>query len=300
MEVRKEMSKKYTFRFEGKSYSYWKSGSGPPLIFLHNAGSTHAIWKHQRVHFEKTHTCTLLDLPGYGRSRPTSPTRRRSLDTHLTLAFYVRFLNELIDTQLTPKDPSPARPSLIGNCLGSTIALSTALEHPKKIDRLILFHLLTPQTVSYGIFGPIFKATEHHNTLRNALVQLFSPLKLSPRITKQLVKLLWGNRSNPCSQLSLTLATELSRPGLLESMGKILTDINAYHSLDQVKLGRAFPKTLLLWGTKNRILPLGGGLTVAHTLKPQGFHRIQGGGHLAPYELHEPVNALMADFLSKT
>ena len=34
-----------TFRFRGHDVYYRREGSGPPMVFLHNGGTSHRIWE---------------------------------------------------------------------------------------------------------------------------------------------------------------------------------------------------------------------------------------------------------------
>jgi pimeloyl-ACP methyl ester carboxylesterase len=93
-------------------------GSGQPIVFLHNGGGTLWNWAHQLQHFASNYRIIAPDLPGFGRShRPFEP---------LILDHYVEGLSELLETL------DCHNPILVGNCIGSSIALEFAYASPKE------------------------------------------------------------------------------------------------------------------------------------------------------------------------
>ncbi|MBF0395952.1 MAG: alpha/beta hydrolase, partial [Desulfobacterales bacterium] len=140
------------FDYNGLKIYYKKIGSGRPVIFLHNGGNSHVIWERQISFLSDSHECYAFDLPGYGMS--ANPGIRYSL------SLYTGFLDEfLLRSSLGPV-------TLVGNCIGSAIALRYAIEKPINVDRLVLFHILSKSTVRDGMIGPVFRATELIPTLR--------------------------------------------------------------------------------------------------------------------------------------
>jgi len=100
----------------GRTWNVFDKGSGMPIVFLHNGGGTLWNWAYQFEHFSSKHRIIAPDLPGFGRSyRPSEP---------LTLNTYVQGLSELL------KILDCSKPILVGNCIGSSIALEFALRQP--------------------------------------------------------------------------------------------------------------------------------------------------------------------------
>ena len=244
-----EPSETLTFHFEENSYVYWKVGQGEPIIFIHNAGTSHEIWKDQVEHLSKDHTCYLLDLPGFGKN----PLHGKRYPLELYTRFLNAFINHLDENTSPLKDVGY---KLIGNCLGSAISLKYTLEHPEKVKRLILFHLLTFNTVHQGILKPVFKLTAHS----------FRDSELVGRLIE-----------------SGTLAPEVD----------IISHIHSFRIFDELKLGEDFPKTTIIWGSKNVVLPLDAGIALSERLMPEHFEIIPGGGHMVMCEMPEAVNAVL-------
>ncbi len=95
------------------------SGSGAPVVFLHNGGGNLWNWAHQLEHFSSRHRVIAADLPGFGRSqRPSGP---------LYLDDFVEGVAGLL------KALDLDRPVLVGNCIGASIALDYALRQPEAV-----------------------------------------------------------------------------------------------------------------------------------------------------------------------
>ena len=57
-----------TFSHQGRKLAFLQTGHGGPILFLHNAGTSHVIWRHQINALASTHRVIAVDLPGYGQS----------------------------------------------------------------------------------------------------------------------------------------------------------------------------------------------------------------------------------------
>ena len=122
--------------FRGHRVAYERTGRGPAMIFLHNGGSDHRIWDHQVAHFAATHEVFAVDLLGYGASdRP---------EIDYTLSLYVEMVEALVAYHRL------ASPVLVGNCMGSGIALGYATRHPDGVAALALCNVLTERTALAG------------------------------------------------------------------------------------------------------------------------------------------------------
>lgn len=108
----------------GSSLHLWEGGSGPPLVFLHGAGSIGQRWVGAFPQLALRHRVLLPDLPGFGRS-PDLPDLRTFTDL---AAVVEEFLRQEVDG---PVD-------LLGNSMGGGIAAGIALRSPELVRRLVL------------------------------------------------------------------------------------------------------------------------------------------------------------------
>ena len=167
--------------FRGMDVWYRRAGAGKPLLFLHNGGNSHIIWQRQLQHFAASHECFAFDLPGYGKSV--------NLSMRYSLQFYVDFLREFM-TQMGIE-----KVTLVGNCVGSAISLSHAIEQPESVERLILFNILTKATVWDGILGPFFKLTAPVPFMRPLLKSTFGGIRSPAVVSRYSVAKQYGNKS---------------------------------------------------------------------------------------------------------
>ena len=113
-----------TVDVDGVELAYVDVGQGPPLVLVHGLGSWMDFWAHNVDALAERHRVLVVDLPGYGRSgRPEAP---------YTPPWYaevlVGFLDALqVDTAV-----------FVGHSMGGQISLTTALDHPDRVEALIL------------------------------------------------------------------------------------------------------------------------------------------------------------------
>ena len=110
---------------EGAEINYETHGDGPPLMFLSATAWHGGIWKlHQVAHFSRDHRVIIFDQRGTGRSTVSSTdfsTGRLAKDA-------IALLDHL----------GIRRTSVCGHSNGGRIAQLLALDHPDRIDRLVL------------------------------------------------------------------------------------------------------------------------------------------------------------------
>ena len=103
---------------------YTRRGSGPPLLLLHGNGEDGSYFARQVDFFSATRTVYALDTRGHGQSpRGAGP---------FTLARFAQDLLDFMDEQKLE------RAHILGFSDGGNIALTFALAHPERVDRLVL------------------------------------------------------------------------------------------------------------------------------------------------------------------
>lgn len=103
---------------------YTKTGSGPPLLLLHGNGEDGTYFVHQIAEFSRNFTVYAIDTRGHGKSpRGTAP---------FTISQFADDLLSFMDQQ------ELSQANILGFSDGGNIALTFALRHPGRVDRLIL------------------------------------------------------------------------------------------------------------------------------------------------------------------
>lgn len=274
------------FHYRDLKVFYRKKGSGQPVIFLHNGGNSHIIWDHQVDYFSRSHACYAFDLPGYGLSANPAAT--------YPLSLYTSFLDEfVISKKLAPV-------ILVGNCVGSATSLSYAMKKPENVDKLILFNILTRQTVWNGLLGVFFKLTAHAPGMRMRLRKWFGNWTVLQFMAGISIAVQFGNRGERDAEFVEALKKNYSLKGPMGALLDILIDIESFVPMDHFTIPESFPRILVIWGGKNRILPWKDGRKLCASLKPHRLEVIGGGGHVVMHELHEEVNAIMDEHIGKS
>ncbi|MBI4463803.1 MAG: alpha/beta hydrolase, partial [Acidobacteria bacterium] len=94
------------------------------LILIHGAGDNAAVWGRQVDYFSKKQQVLAIDLPGHG-SQLTEPV----MDRHEK---YAQEVCRVMDQQ------SIAQAVVAGHSMGGAVALTMALEHPGRLQGLVL------------------------------------------------------------------------------------------------------------------------------------------------------------------
>jgi pimeloyl-ACP methyl ester carboxylesterase len=115
----------HVLRVAGTRTHVLEMGAGDPVILLHGYGDSLATWRYTMPALARHHRVVAVDLPGFGRSQPS--THRPLLD------WYAHWTEELI-AKVAPR----GRASLVGNSVGAAIALDTAVRTPLRVSRLVL------------------------------------------------------------------------------------------------------------------------------------------------------------------
>jgi pimeloyl-ACP methyl ester carboxylesterase len=98
--------------------------SKTPVLFLHGLGDEADTWRHVLPYITNDYRAIAPDLPGFGRS---DKAKRK-----YTIPFFVESMLALLDHF------SVSRAILVGHSTGAVIAQAIALEHPERVERLIL------------------------------------------------------------------------------------------------------------------------------------------------------------------
>jgi pimeloyl-ACP methyl ester carboxylesterase len=113
-----------------------RSSAQPPLVFIHGLSSYMGFWEHQIPAVGGERRVLALDLPGFGASgRPDAP---------YTPPWYASIVVHWLDALGVEKAV------LVGHSMGGQISMTIALEHPEKVDRLVLAAPAGIETFSPG------------------------------------------------------------------------------------------------------------------------------------------------------
>ena len=246
------------------------SPSSNTIVLLHNAGTDHTIWSTVAEILSEKHSVIQVDWPGYGK-------HRTELQQY-GLADYADILSIFI------KKNKLTSVVLVGNCLGSGAALEyCARVKGEGIHAMILFNVLVPRTL--GLMGRFFYhwANSSLNMLYNGVRKnLYTPGLLAGVAVRYQIKnsnLVPNDAINHLKKLNI-------EPENIQNLGLLVEELYKSNHLNAIKMADYFPKTMIVWGDKNRVLPWKKGRSFVKDFGPTG-HTVLDGGHLVMLEQAE-------------
>ena len=126
-----ELKKKYAnekskfVQIDGMQVHYRDEGQGMPIVLVHGTAASLHTWDDWTSELTKTNRVIRMDLPAFGLTGPNE-TRDYSIKS------YTQFMDDFI-TKIEIDSFH-----LAGNSLGGNIAWNYALEHPHKVQKLVL------------------------------------------------------------------------------------------------------------------------------------------------------------------
>lgn len=275
-----------TFLDRGRAMAFRRSGAGRPAVFLHNGGTSHAIWRAVTDALAGRCDSYAVDLLGYGASdRP---------GRGYTLADYTRTITALIDARgLAPV-------ALVGNCMGSAIALSVARARPRDVSALVLVNPLTAATAAHGPLGVVTGARRRAPRAFARAASALGRWRVPPPVARRALRWQLGRATDAAQVAELDeLGRGLASPGQLASLLAVVDDLDAYAELDRFTPGAECPPICTIWGVDNPVLSAAAGRRLNRALSPAREVWLQGCGHLPMLERPELVASTIDSFLAE-
>jgi pimeloyl-ACP methyl ester carboxylesterase len=264
---------------QGHRLAFLDEGQGPPLILIHGYGGSMWQWEYQQALAAHFRVIT-LDVLGSGLSDKPELDYRPD-----TLIESVRAFMDTLDLSTA---------TLVGNSMGAGIAIGMALNHPQRVDRLVLIDGL-PDHVRERLASPLMRrAVDSH--LPGWLVRVGNwllPSTGTERILKEIVynhALLTPavlDRSNRNRQRSNLIAPLLSIRDSLPLWEQQFA--TRFHEIRQ--------PTLILWGEQDRLFPPQVGRDLQAAIPQSRLIVLAEAGHIPQWEKPQAVNRYLLDFL---
>lgn len=279
------MSKKLKMRKQdryinvlGYKMHYLIYGEGPAIVFIHGFGTDNYSWRDNIPVLSEHFRLYTLDLIGFGLSDKPQINYCRSFFTRQIYQFlHLLRIDKII---------------LVGASWGGGIALSFAIEFPKRVDKLIVIDSITPYPTAKGI-----KATQKRFTtlidinrgkkstnwgkkiLENLLKEgYYNEEKVTDKVVSEQFKM-WKTAKGRNAQIAIK-----SQCDFRELISKSDT---------------IYKKVLIIWGEKDPWYPLKSAKWLQKKIKNSKLVIIPNAGH-APHETHpDIVNRMILEFLKK-
>jgi pimeloyl-ACP methyl ester carboxylesterase len=244
----------------GLHYSTHESGNvdSPASILIHGSGGTHLHWPPQ-VRRLAGHRIYALDLPGHGRSEGIG--RQRVEDYAQVILDFMKAMKLKAAT-------------MIGHSMGSAVALTLALDHPKRVLGLALLGAGARLRVAPAML----EAASSPNTISTA-IELVTQYSYSRQTDARL------------KELAAQRMAE-TRPTVLHG------DLLACDAFDVTqRLGKLNLPTLILAGAHDKMTPPASAEYLHEHIPGSGMEVIHDAGHMMMLEQPGQVARALDRFL---
>ena len=269
----------------GHRRAYLHGGTGPVLLLIHGIGDSSRTWLPVLPMLAEHYTVLAPDLLGHGDS--DKPRADYSLGG---FANGMRDLLAVLDIE---------RATVVGHSLGGGIALQFAYQYPELCERLVL--------IASGGLGaevtPLLRAAVLPGAgfAIGATVRL--PLRLPIWAATHLAGRLGLLNSHDVRELVAVwsgLRDASTRSAFLRTLRSVV-DLHgqSVSSRDRLYLAAGIPM-LLIWGSKDPVLPVTHARTLASELDACRLEIVPGAGHLPHHA--DPVHVVQAirEFVAQT
>jgi pimeloyl-ACP methyl ester carboxylesterase len=247
----------------GLNIRYYTGGKGEPLVVVHGGNSHAGPWAKNLRELAQKYTVFVPDLPGFGLSQ------KMAGDYHIP--DLTNFISEFT------KSMGLESFYLMGHSLGGAIAASYTVQHPEQVKKLILID-------SMGMGEDI------------ALwIKLLTVPGIAKYLGKSVVGVLKGVKWTIEAMFrSMEFILPVSEASLIIGCGSV--GIQTESIFLKQKLSGIVAPTLIVWGDKDRIVPVKQAYATASAI-PGCQLRILGGGHCAYQDRLPEFSRTVRNFL---
>jgi pimeloyl-ACP methyl ester carboxylesterase len=217
----------------------------PPLIFLHGFGTSLGHWRQNLPFFAQQHTVYALDLLGFGASEKAAVAYDVDLWVQQLRSFWQTFVGRPV--------------VLVGNSIGSLVALAAAHQHPDMVEGLVMLSLPDPsvrEEVIPAWCRPLLSRIERTFTSDWLLKPLFYWVR-RPKVVRPWAGLAYASSEAITDELVALLSEPAHDRGAAQAFSNLLRGmINPRFG---PKVSAILPTLeipiLLLWGRQDRMVP---------------------------------------------
>ncbi len=259
----------------GFTLHYLEAGRGAPVVLLHGLGGDGSRWAPNIDVLAKDFHVFALDEIGFGQSdKPLA-----NYHTGMLAEFLVDFL----------KAANVGRASLVGNSMGASVALYTAVHFPQAVDRIVLADGggYRASATAAGRGGPDSAEAQRRRQLQNSVTRAE---------TREFFRILFHDKALVTDkmvdeQLAMRLRSAFAIAKMQEAGEKGLGAL----SEEEVRGVKA--PTLILWGRYDELANPAGADRLERAIPGSKKVIIDDCGHMPQLEKASEFNRLVRDFL---
>jgi len=250
-----------------------RAGEGKPVALLHGSGAGESAWANWRKvigPLSESFSIVAPDIAGFGATELKPDTKYNIM---LWVEHFVAILDEL----------GIEKVSVVGNSFGGALGLMTAINHPDRIDRLVL--LGTP----CGHF-PITDGLRAQGEFDGTMPSMRRAISYFPHDESIITEELIAARFNAAT-----------RDGALEAFRKLMPPPEGENpivrGIPEKLLRKVGHKTLILHGREDRVVPYARALDMHQWVENSDLHSFGKCGHWVQIEREAEFLKLVKDFL---
>ena len=248
----------YELKKEGK-FEYLEIGQGEPLLLLHGLFGALSNFSDLVEKFKSTNKVIVPLLPLF------------DLDIlHTSVSGLAKFVTQFIEYKEYDKV------NLLGNSLGGHVALVYVLQHPERVNSLIL-------TGSSGLFenamGDSYPKRGDYEYIKNKTAETFyDPAVATPALVDEVFEI-------TRNRLKVIKIIALAKSAIRNNLGE---------ELNQIKV-----PTCLIWGKNDTVTPPFLAEEIKKLIPQSELHFIDKCGHAPMMEVPNEFNDILSAFLTK-
>jgi len=259
----------------GRRIRYTDIGSGPAVVLIHGQGGSWQFWLRVIPKLAGCGRIIAVDLPGFGQSEPIAANRD-------VFGEHVETVAGLLDHLCL------ARAIVVGHSMGGLVSLQLACDHPERISGLMLTNA-GGANISPGRLRWIL-----------TVLRLFNAIFSIPWVPRVVARTHWlrsiffaagvNNRRTFSEPLAAEILPYMASPGFMQSLEAAAVAVNHVRPQDVTCPG------LVVWGTKDRILPLSTSYSLVAKIPDARLVLLEAVGHCPMIEAPDRFSQLLADF----
>ncbi len=269
--LRRGNSKMPMANVNGININYRVEGQGEPLIMISGSGLDLSSWRSQTASFRKYYRIITFDYRGVGKSdKPAGPyTIKMMADDVLGLMDHLGI----------------EKAHVFGVSMGGMIAQELAINHPERVDKLVLGCTYARRDGTSGFTSEINKALEaYERSSRDKASQRRLAYAFMDSVFNK-----WSYRAFlPLIKIAIRFSAIRGSAGQSDAL-------LAHDAAD--RLGMIKASTLVITGTEDRLVNPVSSEVIASLVPRARLVKVIGGGHSFYMEMRDEFNREVLDFL---
>lgn len=253
----------------GEHIHYLEAGSGPTIILVHGLGDDARIWMPEIGPLARRFHVIALDQIGFGRSdKPLLDYRPQT---------FVDFLDQFIATLHL------GQVIIVGHSFGGWVAALLAIDHPQRVDKLVLVDSAGMSALSDAL-GPRVRRALRLSSVED--FRLLAPLTFYD-----------ARYHDPNTSYESAFASHLAA-GDSFTVGRIIDSLERGEDTVDEHLTQIDRPTLIVWGGQDALIPLRFGEYLKNAIPSARLVTLDHCGHEPQLECPEIFEQTLAEFLT--